>query len=82
MIYTKEKREALFVEDALQKEFHDISGIWHHGRVRKGIYEKYFCIHRTRNLESSWLTHNATVWPKGDPNIIFPDRVYDFAGYK
>jgi len=82
MIYKKTKRDALYAEDALQREFHDILGIWCHGRVHNGIYEKYFCIHRTRDLTWPMPTQNSVLWPRGDPKLIFPDTVYDFSAYK
>jgi len=44
MIYIKSKRDALYAKDALQRDFHDISSIWCHGGIRRGIYEKYFYI--------------------------------------
>lgn len=86
MIYEKAQRDAYIAEVALQQNIHDIVGIWYNGGASTGIYEKYFCIYRTRNLtwtgSKHWPTHPAALWPKGDPKIIFPGTVYDFAGYK
>lgn len=82
MIYIKSKREALYAEDALQRDFHYITGIWCHGGIFCGIYEKYFCINRTRNLAWPMPTQTSTLWPGGDPKLIFLDRVYDFVAYK
>lgn len=63
MTYTKEKRDVVYVEDALQRDFHEISGIWCHGGIHNGIYEKYFCIHRTKNLAWSMPTQTSALWP-------------------
>lgn len=82
MIYTKAKTDALYAEDALKRDLCDITCIWSHGGICHGIYEKYFCINHTRNLAWPMPTQTATLWPGGDPKLIFPDTVYDFAAYK
>ena len=82
MIYTKEKRDALYVEDALQRDFHDISRIWSVGGIHHWIYEKKFCIKRTRNLAWPMPIQTSALWPGGDSKLIFTDIVYDFSAYK
>ena len=72
----------MYAKYALERDFHDISGIWSHGGIRRGIYEKYFCINRTQNLAWPMPTQTSILSLGGDPKLIFPDTVYDFAAYK
>lgn len=82
MVYTKSRTDALLAEDALKSDFHDITMIWSHGGNQRGNYNRYFSINRTRNIFWPMKTHDAALWPGGDPKLIFPDTIYDLAGYK
>ena len=85
MIYDKERRDAGIAQRALEQKFHDIATIQYHGGANTGIYERYVCIYRTRDLWNKpehVRTQPAARLPRNDSKIIFPYRVYNFADYK
>lgn len=85
MIYDKAKADANMARQALEENFHDIGTIWHHGGRSTGIYERYYCIYRTRDLwnkPGQFLVQPCARWPRNDPTVMFPDTVYDFSDYK
>ena len=81
MVYSISMAATHQVEETLRTDFHDTTMIWSKGSDRRRVYHKYFCINRTTN--PAW-THrlNFSQWPGGDPNLIFPNTIYNFTGHK
>ena len=82
MVYTSSMATMHQVEESLQNAFHVISMIWSEGGYRRKIYHRFFYINRTRNTHWPITKNNDALWPRNDPNLIFPDTIYNFAGYK
>jgi len=85
MIYDKAKADADMARRALEENFHDIGTIWHHGGRSTGIYERYYCIYRTRDLwnrQEHLPVQPCARWPRNDPMVMFPDTVYNFSDYR
>jgi len=80
MIYSDSMVRAHRAEEVLQNVFKDITMIWNEGSDRIKFYHRYFTINKARNTE--WPITNPVLWPQNDPKLIFPDTVFDFAGYK
>lgn len=82
MVYTSNMATAHQAEGALQNNFHDIAMIWSEGGRQRNIYYRYFVINRTRNTNWTITRNSPILWPQNNPNLIFPDTVFNFAGYK
>ena len=79
MVYSRSMLFENLAEEALSKDLKDITMIWTEGSNRRHVYHKYFRINRTRDPRWSDL---FSMWPRGDMSIIFPDTIYNYAGYK
>lgn len=82
MVYSRSMAAAYQGKESLRSDFHDLNMIWSEGGDIRRVYHKYFCINRPRNTHWPIMTNNAALCPRNDPNLIFPDTIYNFEGYK
>ena len=81
MMYNHSMAASEEAERSLSQDFWDLSVICTGGDDRTKIYYKSCVINRVRKLGS--YTHGKfTSWPHDDPKLLFPDTVYNFAGYE
>ena len=81
MMYSTCMTASQEAERSLSEDFCDLTVISTSGSDRTNIFSKSYAISRTRYPGKDWLAEFC-MWPGDDPNLLFPDTVYNFARYK
>ena len=72
MVFDHSRHLENMAKDVLNHHFKDLNIIWGEENEIFNIFHKYYVINRTRDLKFHRL-----VWPQHNPELIFPDSVYD-----
>lgn len=81
MMYSHSMAASHEAERSLSKDFWDLYVISTGGSDRSKEYYKSFVINRVRKI-GPYIHGKFTSWPHDDPKLLFPDTVYNFAGYE